>query len=61
MGLFDSDLYERIENAEEAIGLNNLAKRIVKEENNKLIDESVYNYNLGLSALNNQVVGEEYK
>jgi hypothetical protein len=61
MGVFDLDLVDRVKDAEEAKGLNKVVKEIINEANYQLIDEYVYNYNVGLSILNNQVVGSEYR
>jgi hypothetical protein len=57
MGMFDLDLDQLVKNAEEAIGLNKVVKKIINDSNNELIDEISYNYNRNLSILNNQIVG----
>jgi len=55
------DLNELVENSEEAVELNKLRAKITEDANNELIDELDYEYNKGLSILNNQVVGAEYR
>jgi hypothetical protein len=59
MRIFDFNLDELVKDAEEATDLNNVIKKITKENSYQLIDELLDKYNINWSVISGQVVGAE--